>query len=221
VDASALDAQPALGEEADRLRHQPALHGLHPRRQRLRRVALEHRHRALQDDRPVIVLLVHEVHGRAAHAHAGGEHRLVDAVAVEALAAEGRDQRGMDVDRAAREAARLERREEAEARHQVHRLARELRVQGVVEGAQVRELLARHRQRADAPPPGAREAARAALRGEDQHDLRGQRAVVDALAEVLEARALAGEQHRDAQRLAHPPNRLRWMRRVAGDWFRV
>ena len=47
------------------------------RRECLTVVAGEHRHRPLRDDRPPIVLLVHEVHRHAADGHAGRQHGIV------------------------------------------------------------------------------------------------------------------------------------------------
>ena len=41
-----------------------------PRRQRLHRVAIQHRHRGLQHDRPCIQMLVHEMHRASADLHA-------------------------------------------------------------------------------------------------------------------------------------------------------
>ena len=64
------------------------LHAQHARRERLRRVAREHGHRPLRDDRAVIVALVHEVHRRAGDARAGGDHRRVHARAVHPASAE-------------------------------------------------------------------------------------------------------------------------------------
>src|SRR5262245_47875983 len=86
--APALDAQPTLREQPDRLGVRLTLLLEHPRRQRLRRVVVVHRHRPLQDDRAVVVLVVGEVDGAAADLGAVGQHRLVDVVAVKALPAE-------------------------------------------------------------------------------------------------------------------------------------
>ena len=57
--------------------------------ERLGRVFIEHRYRFLQDDGPVVVLLVNEVYGRAGDLRARGDHCLMHAVTVEAGAREG------------------------------------------------------------------------------------------------------------------------------------
>ena len=89
---------------------------------------------------PVVVVVVDEVDGRARDLHAGREHGFVDAVAVHAVSAEGGDQRGVHVDRAAVAlAAQLEEREEAEQRDEIDVVARELGVERVVEGGARRE----------------------------------------------------------------------------------
>ena len=69
-------------------------------------VVFEDGDRLLPDDWAVVVLVVDEVDGAAGDADAGVEHGLVDVVAVHAGAAEGGDQRGVDVDDAAGEVGR-------------------------------------------------------------------------------------------------------------------
>jgi len=166
-------------------------------------------------------VVVGEVHGGAGELHAGRQHCLVDATAVHAAAAEGGDQRRVHVDAAALvAAAQLEDREEAEQRDQLRVVLRQLGVDRVVEGASVRESPARQRQRRDPAPGGATQAAGVLLRRDHQHHARRHLAGVDPLAQVLEAGALAREQHRDAQRL-HRPNRFWWTRRAAGERFSV
>ena len=98
------------------------------------------------------------------------EHGLVHAVPVEALAREGRDQRRVHVDHATREApARAERaRGSRAAATRSTAVARELRVQRVVEGLDVGMLASRDRERRDAAAPRALEAAGARLR-RDHH----------------------------------------------------
>ena len=69
----------------------------------------------------------------------------------------------------------------------------------------------------------ARETARAFRRCRNDHHAPRHLAGVDALEQVLEARALAREQDGDAERrgCAQPPTRFACTRRVAGDWFSV
>ena len=74
------------------------LDGQHARRQRISRIAFQHGHASLHNDAAVIDLLVHKMRGRAGDLRAVGEDRLVHVMAVHAHAAEGRDQRRMDVD---------------------------------------------------------------------------------------------------------------------------
>ena len=65
------------------------------------RVVFQHGHGALLDDRAGVVVVIGEVDRAAADLHARLDHRLVDLRAIIALAAEGGDQRGVDVDHAA------------------------------------------------------------------------------------------------------------------------
>src|SRR5262249_1498596 len=97
-------------------------------------------------------------------------------------------------------AAHAERREEAEQRDQIDRVAGELRVQRVVEGLDVGVLAARDRERRDAAAPRALEPAGAGLRRQHADDPGIDAAGGDLAEQVLEARALAGEQDGDAER---------------------
>ena len=102
--------------------------GLDPGGEGVGRVVVLHRDGLLQDDGPVVVLRVDEVDRRPGQLHPRFEDGFVNAVSVEALATEGRDQGGVDVHRAAVElAARLERRQEAQEQNQVHVVARRAR----------------------------------------------------------------------------------------------
>ena len=69
-------------------------------------VVVEDGDRLLPDDRAVVVFVVDEVDGAAGDLDAGVEDGLVDVMAVHAGAAEGGDQRGVDVDDAAGEVGR-------------------------------------------------------------------------------------------------------------------
>ena len=149
----------------------------------------------------MVVLRVDEVDRRPGQLHPRFEDGFVNAVSVEALATEGRDQGGVDVHRAAVElAARLERRQEAQEQNQVHVVVSERGVEGVVEGADFRVLLAHHGDGGDPPATGALQAEGLLLRSD--HDLHAprDRTRIDVLEQVLEARSRAREQHRDAQR---------------------
>src|SRR5438876_2605586 len=94
---AAMHAQLPLGEQANRFRIGLALLLENARRQRLGRVMIVDEHRALKNDGTVVVLVVGKVDGAAADLDAAGENRLVDALAVKALAAERRDQGRMNV----------------------------------------------------------------------------------------------------------------------------
>ena len=89
---AAFDSPAAVEHHRDRRRIQPVLFDQDPRRQRLRRCHRRHRHRRLQDDRPAIEPGGHEVHRRAAHAHAVRERLRLG---IEA--GKRRQQRRMDV----------------------------------------------------------------------------------------------------------------------------
>jgi hypothetical protein len=116
----------------------------------------------------------------------------VNALSVEALAREGRDQGRVHVQRTPFVAApQLERRQEAEQQHEVGLVPLELGVERVVEGLAVAELLARDRGGRDAAPTRALEAARSCLRRQHPHDAPGHLAGLDAREQILEARPLA------------------------------
>ncbi len=65
--------------------------------ERFRRVAVFHGNHRLQNNGAGVVMLVHEMHCAAGHFRAVFQHGLMDANAVHALAAEGRQQGGMDI----------------------------------------------------------------------------------------------------------------------------
>ena len=69
--------------------------------ERVDRVVLEHRHRRLQDDRTVVELACHEVHGRAGDADA-----VLERLPLRVEAGKRRQQRRMDVEDAMRETRR-------------------------------------------------------------------------------------------------------------------
>ncbi len=75
--ALAGDAHLAAGDEGEGERIEPQLDGEHPLGECLRRVAIEHRHCGLGDDRTGIDLRHDEVHGGAVDLHAGFERALV------------------------------------------------------------------------------------------------------------------------------------------------
>ena len=170
----------------------------------------------------MVVLLVHEVHRRARDLDARFQHRLVQARAVAARPGEGRDQGRMHVDGAPLEtAAQLEGREETEQEHEVEVEGLERGVQRVVEVLHLGMLLARHGERGDAAPPGALESKRRLPGGDHDRDAGAELPRVDALAEVLEARARAREEHADPQRTVAHGASLRCTASVAGARFIV
>ena len=73
--APALEHDAAGGDQADRLGHQPALGGLDAGGEGVGGVVVAHRHGFLQQDRAVVVVVVDEVHRRAAHLHAAPRAR--------------------------------------------------------------------------------------------------------------------------------------------------
>src|SRR5262249_9791512 len=91
--APALDPPLPLPEEPDRLRIRLALGIENTGRESVRRVVVEDRNRSLQDDGAVVVLVVREVDRAAGDLRSVGQHRLVNVMAVIAVAAEGGDQR--------------------------------------------------------------------------------------------------------------------------------
>ena len=98
---SCVEVYLAVDDLLQRLGVEPVLLLQDPRGQRVRRVAFDHRHLALRDDRAAVVALVDQVYRHAADLLAGGQHRLVHLAAVQALSAELRQQRRVDVEDAA------------------------------------------------------------------------------------------------------------------------
>mmetsp|Transcript_22005 Transcript_22005/g.54397 ORF Transcript_22005/g.54397 Transcript_22005/m.54397 type:complete len:213 (+) Transcript_22005:245-883(+) len=97
---------PLPRDQPQRLRQRHLLLLEHPRRQLVRGISLQHRHRPLQHDRPVVVHVVRKMHRAPRNLHPELDRGGVDAGAVIALAAEGGDQGGVDVDDAAGEFGR-------------------------------------------------------------------------------------------------------------------
>ena len=95
--ASAFDAEPSFGEEMNRLGICFAFLLEDSRRQAIRRVIFQGIDCALKNDWPVIVLIVAEMDGAAGDFDAGGQHRLMNMMAVIPFAAESRDQGRMNI----------------------------------------------------------------------------------------------------------------------------
>ena len=89
--------------------------------QRIGRVLIFNRNNLLQDNGPVIVLIVHEVDRATTHPSPSSQHGLVDMMSVKALTAERRYQRGMNIDHSSREIQRnLNERQESTTDDQVN-----------------------------------------------------------------------------------------------------
>ena len=175
----------------------------------------------------MVVLRIREVDGGAGHLDARLEHRVVDAMPVEALAAECGDQRRMHVEGASVELpARLEGRQEAQQGDELRAVLLEGGVDRVVERADVGMALARHGHRGNPATARALEPAGLLPRRDHDDELRRHFARVDALRQVLEACPFPREKDTDPQRrvrvgCTHPSSRLWKMLRVAGDLFSV
>ena len=95
-----------------------------PRRQRLDRVIVEHRHGGLQDDRTVVELGCHQMHGRARDAHA-----VFERLPLRVESGKRRQQRRMDIQDAVREGL------EQRSAHQTHEAGQADQIDGSVRGA--------------------------------------------------------------------------------------
>ena len=94
----------------------------HAALQRFGRVAGEHLHGLLRQNRPAVGNLVDDMHRRARHLHATRQRRLVHAQPVVPLAAEGGDQAGVHVQYAAligADHARVQNEHEARQHHHI------------------------------------------------------------------------------------------------------
>jgi hypothetical protein len=87
-----------FGAELQRFRIGPAFFGEYPRTERLRGIVFKDWDGALQDDRTVIVLVIHEVNGTAADLGPVLEDRFVDPSPIVALPTKGRNQARMNID---------------------------------------------------------------------------------------------------------------------------
>ncbi len=97
---SAVDDEPPLDERPDGGRQEPVLDLVDPSLERVPVVVVADRDRLLRDDRPVVDLLVDEVHG-----HAGDLHAPREGVGDRRRSGERRQQGRMDVQHPAVERA--------------------------------------------------------------------------------------------------------------------
>src|SRR4051812_24769406 len=88
-DPSPFHPQLARGKQPDGLRVSKTLFLKHARRQRFRRVVLVYRDSSLQDNWPVVVLVIRKMDRATADLGSVGQDCLVDVVAVISLAAKG------------------------------------------------------------------------------------------------------------------------------------
>ena len=163
------------------------------------------------------------MHGGPGHLHPRGENRLVDPFAVVALSGKGGDQRRMNVEGAPLVAiAQFEEREEAEQGDQVDRVFVEGRVEGIVEGRPAFVLVSRYGDGGNTPLPRPLETKSLFLRSDHHGDLPGDFSPVDVFEEVFETGPVSREQDGDPKGAGGGhEKRFAWMRRVAGDRFRV
>lgn len=84
-------------------------------------VVIQHRNRLLQNDRPVVVLIINEMNRTTADFAAPGDDRRVDFFAVVTFAGEGRNQRRMNVHHPQREIrGNLQQGQEATTDDEIH-----------------------------------------------------------------------------------------------------
>ena len=180
----------------------------HALAERVGRVVVEHGHRLLPDDRPVVVLVVDEVDRAAGDFHAGIEHGLMDAIAVHARAAERRNERRVNVHDAADEVVG-HRRELQEARHR-HVIDARLAARaehGIAErliaGRAGCEILRDAARRVGMPAClGKLQSARLRRAGNDEANLDRQLILGRQFDEILQRSAAAGNEHCELS-LAH------------------
>ena len=97
ADPSSLHLQPLLGKELNRRRVNATFLGKHSRCQAGRIVVFGNRDRALHNNRPMIIFIVREMGRAASDLDPGIEDGLVDMQSMKSLAAEGGDERRMNV----------------------------------------------------------------------------------------------------------------------------
>src|SRR5262245_59565525 len=194
---------PAREHHPDRLRQGALLHLEDARGERVHVVAGADRHAPLEDRLAVVVLVVHEVNSAAGLLHSCSQDGGVHAVAVVALAAEGREQRGVDVDHAPAP-VRWDPQEAQEAGEHGERDAAlvELREDARGEAGRSAELLVGEHHRGEAEALAALERADPRAVADHERELGRELAARDHLVQVLErAPAARGEQREPGARL--------------------
>jgi hypothetical protein len=93
--------QSSLGEVLDDFGVGFSFLNRHPCREPFRRILIQNRHDALEDDRAVVVFLVNEMDRAPTHLDAIGERGLMYPQSIKPFATEGGNERGVNVDDAA------------------------------------------------------------------------------------------------------------------------
>ena len=163
-------------------------------RQCLRRVPGTHGHGPLGDDRPAVVLLIHVVHGRARDRGAAREYPLVHATPVHPGAAEGGQQRRMDINHPQPKAGDRRRRHLFEIPGQHHE-------PGVTQACYDLSGVTRVGEHGGRHPGPARslERARRGVARDDAGDA-GDFRIRERIEQRLQVRAGPRDEHRDADR---------------------
>jgi hypothetical protein len=202
--APSHDTQAALRKPLDHLRIGLALGGEHARRQALGRVVVKHRHDPLRNYGTVIVLVIGEMDGTAGHFHASIQDGAMDRQTMIALAAEGRDQRGVNVQDAIAEiVGDVQQLEETG-----HTNAIDVGIAAVSEDA-FAEFFARGTrfsfddESRDVGLAGAGQSEGIGLAGNDDSDSCTEDAISDAIEEILQCGAAAADQDSQPNGIVH------------------
>ena len=200
---SPVDRERAGEEEADRPRQEAVLDRVEAREQRLLGVARENRDRLREDDRPTVERVVDQV-----DRHAGDGRPRRERVADGVGARERGQERRMDVEHAPAEGVEEDRPDEAHVPGEddgVHRQRLQgLREVPVSQGAGVEAPRAEALdQRRVEPGLGRPVEGGAGAVGEDEHDLRVERAALDPGVERPQVAAAPADPDRDPP--AHQP----------------
>src|SRR5262249_1825111 len=98
---SSFNAKSAISKECNRLWVSFTFLFKHARGQRIMSIRFQNGNRPLKNDRPVVIHVVSEVHRTAADRDPARQNRFMNLVAVKSLAAESRDECGVNVHDAA------------------------------------------------------------------------------------------------------------------------
>ncbi len=200
VHAPAFDAQEVLGEESDGFWVDDFFPLPDAFGESFRGVFFVDRERLLEDDRAAVVNVVHKMHAAAGDIASGFEHGLMDAPAIEALAAEAGQQGGVNVHHSAFEVRRDDpHRQEAAHADKIH-VSLAQSAGDLLTEQTFRMARSFDNRRGDIGVGRPLQALGARPGADDELEVNIQFTALAQIDEVLQGRAAAGNEHSDTER---------------------